>query len=542
MEIFHFAPTKGNPFQTFHVSADDIPDEYPQYPLQALLPPEKMILRHQLKLPVDKIRAFSIANQAEIAYKMQQFGDCYKMAMHAIKIDPFAIDAYRTSVMGFDQYLEIDQAIKILALREVLYFARFILKDLCSTKDANFYDDVVGRPYLRTLSTLAYEASKGCYFETTLNAYEEHLRLCVTDNTKSRANYTATFLDAVLATKRGEKYFAKRTEEQFMKIFTEKFDYDICDEPESVWGNPKRLDDERIYRYSIILLKYANKDPEWQTLAKKELKRDPQFIKYILFEEKIQCDPMNIFDKNSEYYSDYNILGYVFVRENRFLPDLCKLLRGRVSDVLKGVKEMKENISPLNVGLPQWERAATNSLNEARDAMKKRNFLKAIESLNFTRDLYSGSVFPSQRIDRMKIPFAVFSNRAQCAAQLGIWNLSRIDIRIALTLNPKIPHLYKLLPNIADHFCCPKMKKRFSQFAEEAAKEHIDAWWQATSKQIVGLLSLKALMGERLGLTESQINEAAEIGIDDLYTPISLPPEFKLLPWQKVEDLELTVK
>lgn len=536
--VFYFAGNSKNPFQAFSMAEDDVPDDYPQYPLTGYVPAEKMILRNDYRYTAEKTRAFTIGNQAETAFRYNKLDDCNKLAMQSWKMDASMIDAYRSSILGFKLFLDNDAVTKICAMREVLYFSRFYFQDIIRNKTPNFYDYALGRPYLRCLSALGSFAEIGQYRELRLQAYEEHLRLCPTDNTSARHSYTAAYLDSVIGTKRGDDTFPKRTPEQLMQIFTEKI---YPGEDFSLWATDSELKNERFYNYSKILLKYVEKDQQWQTLAKAEAKRDPQFVKFILFEEDLNCNPNDPFDKNGFYYSDYNLLMPVFIREVKFLPDFARVVRGRVNEMVKLVPTAKKDLNP-NKKISGWKSKAETALNKARDYMRSRKFVDGIKALTEAKELYDSSIFPSTRWDKTEIPFAIFSNRAQCAAQLQMWNLARIDIRCALSINPKIPHLYKLLPFVAENFNCPKMKARFTKLAEEAAQEHVDSWWQAMSAKVVGYLSLRALVGERIGLSEVIIEEETSHGIQDMWTPISFPLDYPLLPWQKPEDLELEIK
>ena len=120
-----------------------------------------------------------------------------------------------------------------------------------------------------------------------------------------------------------------------------------------------------------------------------------------------------------------------------------------------------------------------------------------------------------------------------------------MDARFLLKIKPDHKLTYSKLPLIAEAFSARYMKNTFLNMEEEindSPPDSIEKWKEHADKA-VGLLSMHALMlSRKRPLKKSEVKEFTDRGLEDLYTPVSVPKsEYPILSWLKESDIELKV-
>ncbi|EAX89458.1 TPR Domain containing protein [Trichomonas vaginalis G3] len=525
-------------------------NEYPKYHMDYQIASEMNFLNiHYPGISQERMRAFEIGNKADNAYLSGNTKDATEMCWKAISLDGNAWDAYRVLVRSLETYIGDDHLTMIMAGRELVRVEREIFKDILTMDNKDFYKYSMGRPYIRLLSNISSFSFDGKYNDVHVKAYEENLRINRYDNTEVRSPLLMAYLNCAIVNKYHLKNYGiwpERTENHINAMFKTPL---LPDMREGCWGDNYKND--TLYTWYQIIFKYMNKDPSWVNLVKREDKQNPKLLKALLSEEEFEGDIIDPMNKNPKLLKallseeefeavqvENTLLSPVIYRVPNFMGDLFKAVRNKpiynraqkdIAALLYGMEEIQ----------PNWKAKAEKALNEARELMRNRQFMKAIEKLSDAKKYYNRSIYPSMHIENSGIPFAIFSNRAQSAFQVGRFDLARFDARMALYLNPKIPHIYKILPLIAEKYYCPKSKEFLAQIANEATQEHIDEEWKELSMKAIGRLGMKALIGERVGFSAKLIEAETKRGFEDMFEPISFKPkEFELLPWLTENDIE----
>lgn len=509
---------------------------YPDYPCEHMIISELNFLQIDAQgLTPDQKLAFEIGNCADTAADKDQYKDVRQMCWRAISLWGKAFDAYRALIRGLTDVIEDDYITRVNMARELIPILRHEYKDIMDTDNADYYKYSSGRPYLRLISNIASTAGLGHYHNIQVMGYEEILRLNNYDNTAVRFPLLMTYIECLISQKTKIKEFGEwpiRTEKDIEQFFSTPL---LKTERYGCWGENYKND--ALYGWYQIFSRYLKGDKTWIQAAKKEDKEHHDLMQVMLGERELKGNFKDL-DKDSNLRVENHLLEPVMIKIPEFVSDLHKQLRGtptwkpaqmRVAFALYGLDDLS----------PQWKSEAEKLLNEARELMRTRKFKEALKKLTQSLNLYARSIYPSTRILESGIAYAIFSNRAQCAAQLQFFDLARHDCRMALTLKSKIPHLFKMMPLIAEKYCCPKSKKFFLDLANDALNEHTDEKWDILAKKAVGRLGMSALIGERIGYSQKKIEHEETIGIMNIYTTVTFgPDEFKILPWQNKSSLE----
>jgi hypothetical protein len=196
--------------------------------------------------------------------------------------------------------------------------------------------------------------------------------------------------------------------------------------------------------------------------------------------------------------------------------------------------------------LTRWSKAESTLtgrgiLDQARQKMSNKEYGEAIKLLTFGKRYYTQAMLPGQRW-YMSGPFAVVSNRATCAEHDEHWNMARIDTRFTLLMLPDHVRSYERLPRIAESFFAPKLKAQLLALVKfvHAQKTRSVIEWRKLANRAVAMISMAAIIHSRMGtLTEAKIQELMRVGIEDMYTPITVDPGvLPPLPWLTTEDVE----
>lgn len=516
-------------------------NEYPQYHMDYQVASEMNFLRmHYKDLSDDAMRAFEIGNKAETAFEEGNTHEAISMCWKAISLDGRAWDAYRVLIRTLEESIEGDIVTKLAIARELLRLEKEMFKEILDCENADFYKYSFGRPYIRLLSTIAGTAEGGHYNNIHVMGFEEILRINRFDNTGVRYHLLMAYLNCLIANETRIEQYGKwplRTDLDIESLFIEPL---LDEEDDGCWGPDYESDS--YYAWYQIINKYLKGDKTWADTAKKEDKEHPDLMKVMLNEKQLKCDIRDIMNKDADLNMANHLLFPVLVKVPNLCSDLLKCLRGK-----SAYKPAQISVAMALYGMQSldsdWKEKAEAFLNKGRDLMRKGKYREAIDKFTKTINLYTRSIYPSTRVYNSGVNYAVYSNRAQCAAQLKLYDLSRHDCRIALYLKPNIPHIYKVLPFIAEQYRCPKAKRFFIGLSEEAALEHTDDEWKVIANKAIGRLGLKALLGERVGLSDETIAKEAERGIQDMYEPITFTDdEFDTLPWQELSYLENEVE
>ena len=262
-----------------------------------------------------------------------------------------------------------------------------------------------------------------------MKSYEEILRINRYDNTGVRAPVLMAYLNCAIINKYHLKEFEiwpERNENHIKALFKTPL---LPDQTKGCWEEGYKK--ETPYFWYQILFKYMNKDPTWVDLVKREDKQNPKLLKALLNEEKLEGNVRDPMSKDQAVLVSNTLLSPVIIRVPGFLGDLYKVVCNRPINT-----RAPKNIAALLYGIdeldPQWKSKSEKCLNEARELMRNRKFKQAISKLSEAKTYYNRSIYPSMHIEKSGIPFAILSNRAQSAFQVGRYDLARLDARIAL--------------------------------------------------------------------------------------------------------------
>lgn len=513
-------------------------DPYPQYQLETFRVSEKFFMHAIPDITQKQIEAFVIANKADDAINKQQFRDANKMIYQAIAMDPKSIDAYRNLNDMTLWFTGDDFASIIAGFRELLYFSRFIYQPFIEAGSGEFYNCSETRPYMRILDSISNDAFLTHYFQIEVQSYEEALRLNNRDNVGSRFKIAALYLQCIISEYRNDHKYPVRTEEQLSKLFTTSL---VDSEPERFSAFGPDYKEEYIYQWAQVITRYLKKDQSWVSFFEQVVLSEPEVFKALLRIKEIKVDKNNRFDPNQEKLNKYRLVAPFVYRTKGLLREIAKIcLDGRDIEELDQFETVFD-FDP-RCDLENYEQQAEQLLNEGRQLMRDKKFREAITKLSEAKSMYDRANYPNFHTEQTNIPYPILSNRAQCFIQLGMWHHARIDIRFALMKKPDIPHLYKHLPLIADAFGSKLSKKRFIEIAEKAAKGMSPEEWSEMAKRVIGMLGLRALIGDRIGLTVDEIEEEIQRGAADMFTPICLgADEYPLLPWVNADEIETEV-
>lgn len=514
---------------------------YKSYHLGPMIASERMFLRmHYPDITDDQIRAFTIANKVESAIERGDIDSARKMSYHALKLDPECTDALSGLCMVMNQFADGDTV--VCAYREILRAVRPFYEDVFEDGQGMFYKISNTRPYMRVLTHLGGTANNSDMLDVATYVYEEMIRLNHSDNTGARSPLACCYMKLIGRRRKHPSVRPIRTAEHLEALLTTKlYDNDV------IWS-----DDEPLKRWATIVLRYHRKQ-DWKSLVKREYEKNPVMFKVIFSEvgtDELPHDPsipgFRVGDPTDEAISSGGFIQRALLDWPDLLMEIHSMFRKRSEKFRQFVREHTPQVTS---GLAS-EKGKMNIMyqmlmGQGRDCLTARKFKDAMFAFTMAKRAIVESVLPAHRW-YVNAEFAIVSNRATCAAALGMWQLARIDSRYTLLMKPDHVRTYERLPKVAEAFSCSELVDRLNILLTEVKSEPEKKTaedWRKLAQRGIGLTSLTVIIASRAGrLTEAVIDEAIAVGIEDLYTPVNVSVDvFPTLPWIQEEDMELNV-
>jgi tetratricopeptide (TPR) repeat protein len=518
------------------VSVDPTPgpgDElYLDCPLSPLLAMERqMLLMMRPPPPREHLFAFTIANKADLLLNTDKWAEADKMAFRAIASDPSVIDSFRVLARHLHPFTDGDTVIS--NLREIMYLSRFDLRSLFLL-DTDFYPQHLISPYLRLLSYTALVAIAADQLELATFAFEEHLRLNHLDNFASRDMLLACYIALIGRKRRNAPVSAIRTFDQADRFIKTPLSKRLSEPPLNK--------DDVIVRWYNIVRAYA-KNGDWRSLARQEGQRSATLVK-ILFRE-IDAAPATEPEARPKGHRDDprkvdGALKMALLEWPDLMIDLHTLLR-KPDDAFDTRMRAMVPIHCQRESQELMRQMGETFLDKGRAALQAKNYEDAVKYFSIAKRGYVDYCLPSHRWYTIA-PFALVSNRATAAQQLGYWNLARIDTRFTLLMKPDHRRSYERLPAIAAAFGATVLKREFEELLAKIQKDppKSDDGWKSLARLANGMLSVASI-----SLTMSPTCDRdgkypfPEIGADDLFLPINVSSKVhSLLPHLRECDLE----
>jgi hypothetical protein len=301
--------------------------------------------------------------------------------------------------------------------------------------------------------------------------------------------------------------------------------------------------DEAIVRWYNIIRTYA-KNGDWRSLVREEGQRSESLLR-TLFRETDDI-PVGIPGVGRGYMADRadcrNIeegLKMALLEWPDFMIDLHTFVR-RPDDAFDARIRAMVPAQGSQEAQDLMRQMGETFLDKGRVALQAKNYEDAVKYLSIAKRGYVDYCLPSHKWYTIA-PFALVSNRATAAQQLGYWNLARIDTRFTLLMKPDHRRSYERCPVIAEAFAAMTLKQEFEDLVSriESDPPQTSDDWKVLAKRAIGMLSVRSI-----SLTMSPPEKEGkcafqDIGADDLFLPINVSPKVhSLLPHLRESDLE----
>lgn len=513
-------------------------NEYIQYKLPPLIQSERMLTSMREETNSVKERAFTIANKAREAMMLSNNSDAIKMSYEALSIDPFCVDGWLVLCKILFQMCDGDTV--LCNLREILHFSRNLYKEVFDANNGMFYSIPHTRPYIRILTEIGSTAFISDQLNVAIYAYEEILRLNHKDNTGARDQLLACYLKIIGRTQRFPSTQPKRTIEQAEQL---------------MYG---QLNSQNIFEENNLTVRWAKlcfaylKNKNWKEIAKEEYEKNDLIFKVVFDDLQISdippSDPNHpqaiyLNSKSDDVRAKGEMIKESMADWPNFVIELCKFIKNKVSSQFQN--EVMSNAPNPDSKMKKEHKTKVAAigqqfLNQGRADLTNRRFSQAIEKFSMAKRGFYEASKPSPKW-YLNAPFAIVSNRATAAAQLGMWDLVRMDTRFTLLMKPDHERTYLKLPQLARAFKAKQLIDDFEKIAKRVENHDVKDIddWKKLARKVIGFTSISAIAFAAEGiLTKEKKDELIETGINDCYCPINVGPQYSLLPWLTPEDID----
>lgn len=464
-----------------------------------------------------------------------------KLSFCLLKDDGMHFDGYMAILLYLQNVVDADTS--ICAYCELMAAMRLFLPAAFEQNIGHFYAAAATRPYIRALVEMASAARTAGRLGLATTIYEELIRLNHDDSTGARSPLVACYLQLIGRRKRVPSTQPFRTLAHLRALLAAEFDGQKLFRP--------RDDLEPMKRWAEIFIAWESRcevGDEWKTLAKAEYQISPLFIRALLdgcdltpvgvAGIQVECNPGDSADMARVYgpwirdaisdWPDFFIELHNFFRPrddkfngkvHRLAPDPTRYAQEKAVNALRAL--------------------AGRSLQAGRDDIAGDRFSETLIHCGKARQAWSLINFETGKW-HVGAEFAIASNRAYGAARLGHWALARIDSRFTLAMRPNHRRTYERIDRIIKAHFCPQLESRINDLLGKvsAVQDEASAEWNSLAQSGIALLSLSTIVAARTGrLTDEFISERMQLGIEDMYQPVSLADELHpVLPWLQESD------
>lgn len=464
-------------------------------------------------------------------------------AFKALKIDPFCFDAYLLliKILHYDVITDKENQTPLDLLRELICVYKLFIDERIPKLPKNFHDESLLRPYIRILEYMAEIAMDKLQLEVATYVCEEMLRV----NMKQFARSTFYLLAQYI------KIQARRKTNKICKVDrTLAQCYDLLG-AKDVDGN--NLFDVNNPEYGMfptlaeLYLDYLSGSKKWKYNLRRILRNLRE--KFNLIRELIymvnsqdtsrlstECHCNNCVSKFLAYYAFIDDPSFVIVLHNEFHSEHHPLFTAVAFNSAPNINSLFTQDCVKNT-----TENAFNLLENGRKTMMSSNYKDSILNFSnsfegYTNAAYLWTSYLDMKTDAL---YPILTNRSTAAYKNDYLDLTRHDVRVGLTLKKDCRRLYEFPKNIFKQFNASSLLKEADDIWQSAQTENPD--WDKLSRRIIALLSLRSIIEARLSrLNEEKIKELEEKGVEDMFAPISFPPnKVKMLPWLKDSDVEI---
>ena len=488
----------------------------------------------------NQIPALKEALFAEERLISRKFHEARDHALLALMIDPLCIDSYRILYTILNDITDGDTA--LCGIREVINFARIYNNSFFDkSRELTGYSCLQLRPYVRLLLLYSDIGRQMGRIDLTTHTDEELLRIDPYDNMNTRYMLLADYIKIIGRIDRGEPTPVVRTVDHLTQLLNAKKPDNnlLFSPPDDSSSNVL----ERLVQWARIFVAFI-KNEDWKTPAKKELKESALLlnvlVKFTLHENEEKRLSSGCKCRNC---TASKLAIYAFIDCPHFMILMRRLYRKQSSIKFNVFARKKAPHCAFEL-TEESRKIAASKVEFYMSEAKHFGAENPKEAINY----YSLARFYLIKSNIQKrwytnSPSIVVSKRAYCAYLANKIELFRIDARFALMMNPTNPANYRFLDEIAEFFGAQYIAEQIRGITKKINKDTNKQQFKIYAKMCIALLSMRALFEARLNrFTTNLFDELMEIGIEDMYTPVSSPKDkIELLPWITEDDLEKEV-
>jgi hypothetical protein len=479
----------------------------------------------------DQVQALTFALKADLLYDAVRNNEAQSFAVRAVELDPDCTDGYRVYFRTLQDIPRLECDSLICLYRSLLFAQRERLwVPLLRQYPGKAKDHFELQPYLRLLHSIAAAGIISDKAEVSLFALEEILRTDCEDVTGASEYLLFNYLTIRGDARQPAACYVERTSEQLEAFLRARLP-----------GATRPLFDPKnpcfAERWLRIITRYQ-KDQEWVTLLKAELRRD-KIMPCFLFEENIY----EFVPNHRKVGRTVDSLRSALIGYPAILKKAHDIARRPEPDFDLNVNSKVDNI---HVGILRGSKATSarrgyEFLENGRESLRKKEYEPSYFMFLQGRRNFVQAMRPGERF-YMNAPFMVSSNRATCLESGGLWPIPLLDTRFTLLMQPNHMRSYERLPMIADGMHAPQLQAYVTMFVKEIRDrpDRSIAEWRKTAARAIALISLTAVTLSRLGkLTEGILAHLTKVGIEDFYEPVNVGVDvLPVLPWLTDADLE----
>jgi hypothetical protein len=388
------------------------------------------------------------------------------------------------------------------------------------------------RPYVRVLMQLAASAVLCEKNDVAVWAYEEVLRADHEDHAYARELLLISYLKIIGRARRGEAVHVPRALRHYEALLGAA----LAEARGPLFGGRDRL----CVRWCAVVVAFARGE-EWAAAARRLDGVNKKVAKVLLEEMEVKwVAPQGRNDTVFDCRRFAEPLMFALWDWPDFKAALHTLLRGADAEFDAQAATQARMAAEESAEFRADMRATADEyLARGRGCLRAADFDRAITMFTMAKRYFVEALKPSQRWYR-GASFAIVSNRATAAEQLGHWWLARHDTRFTLLLRPDHVRSTERLPRIARAFHAEALAAELEALAAAARAGRSAEGWAALAAQAVMLISLAALTHSRLGtLTPALRAQLLAQGVEDMYTPVTVGADvLEPLPWLAPGDAE----